>query len=39
MENVIFTFNGRNTIVQCNKEDKMKDLCNKFVVKIRIDII
>ena len=29
MENVIFTFVGINTIIQCNKEDKMKDICNK----------
>ena len=38
MKNVIFTFNGINTIIQCNKEDKMKDICNKFVNKIGIDI-
>jgi len=38
MEKVIFTFNGINTIIQCNIEDKMKDVCNKFVNKIGIDI-
>ena len=39
MENAIFTFRGINTIIQCNKEDKMKDICNKFVNKIGIDIL
>ena len=38
MENVIFTFNGINTIIQCKKENKMKDICTKFVNKIGIDI-
>ena len=38
MINVIFTFKGINTIIQSNKEDKMKDICNKFVNKIGIDI-
>ena len=38
MENAIFTFNGINTKIQCNKEDKMKDICIKFVNKIGIDI-
>ena len=38
MENVIFSFKGINTIIQCNKEDKMKDICNKYANKIGIDI-
>jgi len=38
MINVIFTFKGINTIIQSNKEDKIQDICNKFVNKIGIDI-
>ena len=38
MKNVIFTFKGINTIIQCNIKDKMIDICNKFVNKIGIDI-
>ena len=38
MENVIFTFKEINTLIQCNREDKMKDICNKFANKIGIDI-
>jgi len=38
MENVIFTFKGINTIIQCNKEDKMKFICNKFINKVRINM-
>ena len=36
--NAIFTFNGINTIIQCNKDDKIKDICYKYVNKIGIDI-
>ena len=38
MINIIFTFKGMNAIIQCNKEDKMKDICYKYVNKIGIDI-
>jgi len=38
MINAIFTFKGNNTIIQCNKEDKMKDICYKYANKIGIDI-
>ena len=35
---VKFTFNGVQTLIQCKKEEKMKDICNKFTNKIGIDI-
>ena len=38
MINVIFTLKGMNTIIQCNKEDKLKDICNKYAHNMGIDI-
>ena len=38
MVNVIFTFNGTNIVIQCKNEDKMKDICQKFISKVGIDI-
>ena len=38
MAKVIFSFNGIQTIIQCLKEDKMKNICNKYVSKININI-
>ena len=35
---VIFTLEGRNVIIQCKKEDKMKDICNKYSIKIEKNI-
>ena len=38
MSKVIFTFKGSKTIIQCLKDDKMKDICLKFTSKININI-
>ena len=38
MTKVIFSFNGIQTIIQCLKEDKMKNICNKYASKININI-
>ena len=38
MIEVIFNFNGKETILQCNINDKLLNICNKFVNKISIDI-
>ena len=38
MAKVIFSFNGIQTIIQCLKEDKMKNICNKYASKININI-
>jgi len=38
MINVTFIFKGENIIIQCNNNDKMKDICNKFITKVNIDI-
>ena len=38
MAKVIFTYNGYETIIQCLKEDKMRDICNKYASKINLNI-
>ena len=38
MAEVIFKYNGIDTIIQCTIEDKMKDICKKFTIKVQIDI-
>ena len=38
MAEVIFEYKGYKTIIQCLKEDKMKDICIKYVSKINVDI-
>ena len=35
---VIFTLDGDNIIIQCSKEDKMKDICQKYTNKIQKNI-
>ena len=34
MVEVIFNYEGINTIIQCNINDKMKDIINRFLIKI-----
>ena len=38
MSKAIFLFNGQELVIQCTKEDKMKDICNRFAIKIDINI-
>ena len=38
MAKVIFSFNEIETIIQCLKKDKMKNICNKYASKININI-
>jgi hypothetical protein len=38
MEEVNFNYNGINTIIQCLKDDYIKDICIKFTSKIQIDL-
>ena len=35
---VIFIYEGREVIIQCIKDEKMKDICQKYVNKINKDI-
>ena len=34
MAEVIFNFEGNNTTIQCNINENMKDIINKFLIKI-----
>ena len=36
--NVIFSYEGGNITIQCSKEDKMKDICQNFAVKIQVNM-
>ena len=38
MSKVIFSFTGIETTIQCLNSDKMRDICNRFSEKIKIDI-
>ena len=35
MVEVIFNYKGIDTIIQCNINDKMKEIINRFLIKIR----
>ena len=37
MEEVIFNLNGVQTTIKCNKEDLMKDICQKFAKEMSLD--
>ena len=32
--NILFTLDGCNTTIQCSKEDKMRDICQKYATKV-----
>ena len=34
MSKVIFEFEGREIIIQCTKDEKMKDICQRYTTKI-----
>ena len=36
--NVIFTLDGVDVSIQCSKEDKIKDICQKFANKVEKNI-
>ena len=38
MSKAVFLFNGKELAIQCTKEDKMKDICNRFATKVDINI-
>ena len=38
MAKVVFIFNGVKTTIQCQKEDKMIQICQKFATKIDANI-
>ena len=38
MAEMIFSYNGINTLIQCKIEEKLKDICERFCTKIHINI-
>ena len=36
MAQVEFSYNGENTIIQCNLNEKMKDICQRFKEKAQV---
>ena len=38
MNQVEFNYNGQITTIQCNQDEKMKDICERFATKVGIDI-
>ena len=38
MSKAKFSFEGTETVIQCLKDEKMKNICNKYSTKINIDI-
>ena len=38
MSEVIFSFNGHSTVIQCNPKDKMREISQRFCTKSGIDI-
>ena len=38
MATINFTYNGISTTIQCNKDEKMRDIFDKYVSKTNLDI-
>jgi len=38
MANAIFNLDGLQTKIQCQKEDKMEEICKNFAKKVQINI-
>ena len=38
MINAIFIYNEKKIFIQCNLEDKMRNICEKFAVKADIEV-
>ena len=37
MAELIFLYNGNETKIQCNKDEKFKEICQRYITKIQID--
>ena len=37
MSNVEFQYKGINTIIQCNENEKMKEICQRYANKVQLD--
>ena len=38
MAEIIFTYSGRDTLIQSKNGDKMKDICEQYCIKLPKDI-
>ena len=38
MANILFTFNGVDTLIQCKSDEAMKDIFKRYASKIQFDI-
>ena len=38
MENIEFLYNGNKTIIQCNLNDKLENICQKFATKVQVNL-
>ncbi len=38
MSEVIFSYKGNQTRIQCDENEKMKNICIRFSIKLNIDI-
>ena len=38
MASVVFSLNGIKTVIQCTKDNKMKDICIRFASKVKLNI-
>ena len=38
MENIEFIYNGNKTIIQCNLNDKLENICQKFATKVQVNL-
>ena len=38
MSKVIFNYNGKQYLIQCKKDEKLKEICQKFASKAQIDL-
>ena len=38
MAQVIFSYNGNGTNIQCNLDEKMKEICKRYATKLKYDI-
>ena len=38
MSEILFTYNGNETKIQYNKDEKINEICKRYITKIQIDI-
>ena len=38
MEKIIFIYNGKSTTIQCQKDEYLKDICQKFASKVNAEL-